>query len=251
MPSFDDGRRWLSFDDPYEERTWMFDLTFLTSSWQCIYGRGCPGIETRPAPEAQRGCCNHGAWLSDDADLARVTARAGDLGRDEWQFRDEARRRGGAFFRDRKGDWRTRRVDGACIFLNRPGFGAGAGCALHSAALARQERSIDWKPEVCWQAPLRREDHETVTGHIYSMVRAWHVRDWGGDRADFGWWCVHEPEAFGAPEPVYASLGAELVEICGQVVYDELVRRIGEVAGAAADSDGRSRPVVLPDPTVR
>ena len=31
----------------------------------------------------------------------------------------------------------TRLVDGACIFLNRPGFATGPGCALHQVALAR------------------------------------------------------------------------------------------------------------------
>jgi hypothetical protein len=246
MADFDDGRRWLSFDDPHEERTWMFDITFLVSSWACIYGRGCPGIEPEPAPDAQLGCCNHGAWLSDDADRTRVLAKTELLTPDEWQFRAEAERRGGALYRDRGGDWRTRRADGACIYLNRADFAGGAGCALHSAALRRGERFIDWKPEVCWQAPLRREDHETVTGHIYSMVRAWHVRDWGGDRADFGWWCVHEAEAFVAPDPVYETLRDELIEICGEEIYEELVRRI-----AADEMPADVVTTAIPDPVRR
>ena len=32
-------------------------------------------------------------------------------------------------------EWRTRLVDDACIFLNRPGFAAGPGCALHLHAM--------------------------------------------------------------------------------------------------------------------
>ena len=32
-------------------------------------------------------------------------------------------------------EWRTRLVDDACIFLNRPGFEAGPGCALHLHAM--------------------------------------------------------------------------------------------------------------------
>ena len=237
----DDGRQWLSFDDPDEERTWLFDVTFLTSSWNCIYGRGCPGIALEPDRAAQRGCCDHGAWLSDDADLERVATRAGQLQPDEWQYHELARRRGGPFFQDRAGEWRTRRVDGSCIFLNRAGFAAGAGCALHAAALRRGERYIDWKPEVCWQVPIRREDHETVTGHLFTMVREWQVRDWGGDPADFGWWCVHEIEAFGGAQPVYESMRDELIEICGRRVYDELVRRLDDVGAGTW----------LPHPTVR
>lgn len=231
----------------------MFDLTFLRSSWACIYGRGCPGIESEPAPEAQLGCCNHGAWMSDRADVDRVERKAALLGPDEWQFHGEAERRGGALYEDRGGDWRTRRTDGACIFLNRAGFSAGAGCALHAAAERRGERFIDWKPEVCWQAPVRREDHETVTGHIYSMVRAWHVRDWGGDRADFGWWCVHEPEAHVAADPVYVTLADELTEICGEIVYREMARRIDELEESTTPVFGDDQGTVtpLPPPTVR
>ena len=48
----------------------------------------------------------------------------------------------------------------ACIFLNRPGFEGGAGCALHIAALEAGERPMDWKPSVCWQVPIRLE-HST------------------------------------------------------------------------------------------
>ena len=68
----DHQREWLSFEDPDEHRTWLFDVTFLTSNWTCIYGAGCPGIEVDPAPERQLGCCTHGAYLSDDDDLAHV-----------------------------------------------------------------------------------------------------------------------------------------------------------------------------------
>ena len=46
-----DAREWVSFEDPDEERTWVFDVTFLTSNWTCIYGNGCQGVLTEPAPE--------------------------------------------------------------------------------------------------------------------------------------------------------------------------------------------------------
>jgi len=50
---------------------------------------------------------------------------------------------------------RTRRVDGACVFLNRPGFAGGIGCALRRMAL-RTARPLAVKPDVCWQLPIRR-----------------------------------------------------------------------------------------------
>ena len=47
-----------------EDRTWVFDVTFLTSNWTCIYGNGCPGILDDPAPELEQGCCSYGAHFT-------------------------------------------------------------------------------------------------------------------------------------------------------------------------------------------
>ena len=73
----------------------------------------------------------------------------------------------------------TRLVDDACIFLNRPGSAQGAGCALHVAALEAGERPLDWKPNVCWQLPLRLEHSTDENGHVTSRLRDWKRRDWG------------------------------------------------------------------------
>lgn len=35
MPPPDDLHEWVSFEDPDEQRTWLFDVTFLTSNWPC------------------------------------------------------------------------------------------------------------------------------------------------------------------------------------------------------------------------
>ncbi len=63
-----DAHEWVSFEDPSEERTWLIDVTFLSSSWQCIYGCGCQGVLTAPAPEQMEGCCSYGAHFTDEAD---------------------------------------------------------------------------------------------------------------------------------------------------------------------------------------
>ena len=38
-----DAHEWVSFEDPSEERTWRFDVTFLLSHWECLYGMRLPG----------------------------------------------------------------------------------------------------------------------------------------------------------------------------------------------------------------
>ena len=47
-PSPETAHEWISFALGGE--TFHFDLTFLLSNWSCLYGQGCPGIDTEPAP---------------------------------------------------------------------------------------------------------------------------------------------------------------------------------------------------------
>ncbi len=81
-----DAHEWVSFEDPAEQRTWRFDVTFLLSHWECIYGRGCQGVLTGPAPEMEQGCCSYGAHFTSADDLARVKTAARSLTPDQWQF---------------------------------------------------------------------------------------------------------------------------------------------------------------------
>src|SRR5438067_12410898 len=92
--ALDQAHEWVSFDDPDENRTWVFDVTFLLSHWGCIYGRGCQGVLTGPTPELMQGCCSYGAHFTDDEDVRRVEAAAATLGPDEWQFHAQGQRRG-------------------------------------------------------------------------------------------------------------------------------------------------------------
>lgn len=219
----EDLHEWISFEDPKEDRTWTFDLTFLLSPWTCIYGRGCPGVLTEAAPELEEGCCSYGAHFIDNKDRKKVERLAKLLTDDEWQHRRQAIRKGGPIKVNSEGDTVSRLVDGACIFLNRPGFPAGAGCALHLAALNRGERPLDWKPEVCWQLPLRRVDETDNYGHVTSTVREWKRRDWGPGGEEFHWWCTETHEAFIGSSPVYQTLRDELIEMIGPTAYDIFV----------------------------
>lgn len=227
-----DAHEWVSFEDPWEERTWVFDVTFLLSSWTCIYGRGCEGVLTGPAAELEQGCCSYGAHFTDDDDVARVEAAARTLTDEQWQFRARMRR-GGVVRTERDGTRVSRLVDGACIFLNRPGFPGGAGCALHRAALARGVHPLELKPDVCWQLPLRREDLVDSTGRVTSTISQWERRHWGSGGDEFHWWCTEAPEAFVGKRPVYRAMRAELEALSSPEVYrlleDYLAGRAGRV----------------------
>jgi len=215
------GREWVSFEDSKEDRTWLFDVAFLLSNWTCIFRQGCQGVLTGPAPELDQGCCSYGAVYTDEADRARVEAIAEQLRPEDWQFREESRRRGGPSRTTHAGH-STRLIGGACIFLNRPEFPGGAGCALHRGALAAGKKPLEWKPDVCWQLPLRRIDSVADSGHVTSTVRSWERLDWGVGGGVFHWWCTDTPDAFVGTHPAYEELRDELTAMVGEEMYERL-----------------------------
>ena len=219
----DDLHEWVSFEDPDEQRTWVMDLTYLTSNWRCIFGDGCQGVLTGPAADLVQGCCSYGAHFVDEEDEATTLAYAERLTDEQWQLKSVSARKGGPTKRTKDGELKSRVVDGACIFLNRPGFAKGPGCALHVAAVEAGERPLDWKPDVCWQLPLRLEDHTDDNGYVTSTLREWKRRDWGEGGNDFHWWCTDTPDAFVDHDPVYVTNRDEIVEMVGEPVYRMLV----------------------------
>jgi hypothetical protein len=237
----DDLHEWLSFEDPEEERTWVFDLTYLTSPWRCIFGQGCKGVLTGPAEDLAQGCCSYGAHFVDEEDEATTLAYAARLTAEQWEKKPLAQRKGGATKTTKEGERKTRVVDGACIFHNSPDFPGGMGCALHHGAVQAGERPLDWKPDVCWQLPLRLEEHTDDHGHVTSTLREWKRRDWGAGGAEFHWWCTEGPEAFVDHRPVYETSRDEIVEMIGEVAYELLVDHLKE----------RGTEQLLPHPAIR
>jgi hypothetical protein len=234
-------REWVTFDDPRDRRRrWLVDVTFLSAPWRCLFGCGCPGVLTEPAPELSHGCCSYGAHFNGDADRARVERVASRLRPDEWQYAAVGRRRGVAA-RVVGGGWRTRLVEGACIFLNRPGFPTGAGCALHQHAVSRSRHPMKTKPDVCWQLPLRKEERSEDDGTVTVVLSEFGRSGWGPGGQQFAWWCTEAPEAFTGGAPVYRTQEPELRAMVGDVLYERI----------AAYLDGRrGQPVVL-HPAVR
>jgi len=230
----DHPRDWVEFADPADDgHVVRADLTWLLSSWTCIYG-WCRGIVPgRP----DDGCCTHGAFWSDDDDEQRVTRATRQLRRRDWQHADIGRALGVSELDELDGEpaRRTRTVDGACVFLNRPGFAGGQGCALHALALRSGLHPLQTKPDVCWQLPVRRSQ-ERVTRPDDVVVLATSVgefdrRGWGPGGADLHWWCTGAPEAHVGAEPLWVSYAAELTALLGSEAYDVLAGLCRDRAG--------------------
>jgi hypothetical protein len=222
--ALDHPRAWVEFPDPDDaEQIFRCDLTWLTSRWQCVFGRGCQGIE---AGRASDGCCTLGAHFSDEDDERRVAGHAARLTPQTWQFHAVGTKKAGWVELDDDGERRTRRHDGACIFLNRPGFEGGEGCALHTLALREGVEPLTTKPDVCWQLPVRRTyewverpDGEQV---LYVSIGEYDRRGWGSGGHDLHWWCTGASAAHGAAEPLYLTYRPELTELMGTAGYERL-----------------------------
>ncbi len=240
-------RTWVEFVDQAtteDEQTQVFrcDLTWLTSSWTCIYGNGCQGIY---ADRPDDGCCTLGAHFTEKADVGRVRTAMAELTPDTWQLHAEGTGPKG-WSEKEDGTRKTRVVDGACIFLNRPGFEAGDGCSLHQLAVRTGREPHSLKPEVCWQLPIRRT-YRTVerpdgTSYLEASIGEYDRRGWGPGGHDLDWYCSSNSEAHVGRDPVYVSNAPELRELMGEAAYAELARHCAahlELVSAARTNGAR------------
>jgi len=151
------------------------------------------------------------------------------LSPDQWQFHDEFSTYGPeAIFADRHRN-HTRVIDDACIFLNRPGFAGGPGCALHVGATDAGESPVEWKPSVCWQLPIRVDWEDDASGGETATVRRWSRADWGEFGTTMAWCCTERAEgaeAYTGDERVIDTMADELTAIVGEEVAVELRRRL-------------------------
>lgn len=230
MPEVDPvfPRAWIEFQDPADAgQVYRCDLTWLTSSWTCIFGNGCAGIyETAP----DSGCCTLGAHFSDQDDEDRTAQAVARLDSSVWQKKPKGRLRRKDWVEvDEDGDRKTRTKGGACIFHNDPGFEGGYGCALHALALREDVHFVETKPDVCWQLPIRRSfrNVEMTDGSTYLEISIgeYDRRGWGPGGHDLDWYCSGNTEAHVGMEPVYVSNATELITMMGQPAYDVLAAR--------------------------
>ncbi len=216
-------RQWIEFADPLDaDQVYRCDLTWLTSRWTCIYGRGCHGID-RTKPDD--GCCVLGAHFSDKADEKRMQKYAAMLTAEDWQYERTGRRKG-VVEKDEEGQRKTRVVDGACVFLNRAGFPGGAGCALHQLAGRIGKQPLEVKPDVCWQLPVRRTFEQVTrpdgTEILVISIGEYDRRGWGPGGHDLDWYCSGSTEAHVAADPVYLTERGTLVALMSEAAYDVL-----------------------------
>ncbi len=234
--SLDFPRAWVEFTNPADESEVLkCDLTWLTSSFTCIFGSGCAGIY---ADSPDVGCCTLGAHFADKDDERRVAGFVEQLTPEHWQFHPgRPVKRKDWTEKDEDGERKTRmhEVDGqrSCVFANRPDFapssgGGGAGCALHGLALEQGRNPLETKPDVCWQLPIRRTFREIErmdgTSYVEVTITEYDRRGWGPGGHDLDWYCSGNTEAHVGVEPVYVTNEAELVAMMGRKAYDELTR---------------------------
>ena len=160
--------------------------------------------------------------MADGEEAMTISALAATLPPQLWQHHSH-RNADDVFSSDARSN--TKVVDGACIFLNRPGFDGGVGCALHIAAEAAGESPTEWKPSVCWQLPIRVdwEDHGATE---QATVRRWSRADWGDEGKTMAWCCTEGSDAYVGEVRVVDSLATELTGIAGEAVYVQLRSRL-------------------------
>ncbi|MGH3648064.1 MAG: hypothetical protein ACRDTM_12920 [Micromonosporaceae bacterium] len=218
-------REWLEFTDPADPRHVVrADLTWLLSRWSCIFAKGCHGIVKGGAAD---GCCSHGAFFTDSDDEQRVRKAAKRLTPETWQYYRKGFNRYTEMDElDDKPARRTAIVDGACVFHNREGFAGGYGCALHAQALRDGVHPLEYKPDVCWQLPVRREQEwvKRPDGSkvLLSVIGEFDRRGWGDGGHELHWWCTSSPEAHGGSRPLYQEYEPELTALLGKQAYAKL-----------------------------
>ena len=223
-------REWIEFTDPADDQHVVrADLTWLLSRWTCVFGSACHGIV---AGRAQDGCCSHGAFFTDADDETRTRNAAAKLTPETWQhYRRGFKNYTAMDTIDGEKPARrtaTRSADGPCVFLNDADFAGGGGCALHAQALRDGVHPLTYKPDVCWQLPVRREQDWTKrpdgTKYLLSTLTEFDRRGWGPGGHDLDWWCTSSPDAHVGTEAMYLSYAPELIALVGQEAYDELAR---------------------------
>jgi hypothetical protein len=236
---------WLTFPAPDDAgMQYRVNVSFLLSTYRCIYGCGCPSLE-RQGPSSDLGCCELGVDFMDDDDFDHVAAMTAELTPADFDRIDEA---GGDawYYTDKKGvPVKTAMVGGACIFLNREGGPTGKpGCAFHHLAERTGRHPADTKPEICWSVPINFSAEEPFEpdGRETMIVSAFSAGAWGG----IHWWCIDTPDAYIAKDPVYLTFEYELRKQMGDESYERMVELLREIPAPRYPMPGQLRPKSLP-----
>jgi hypothetical protein len=211
---------WMTFSAP-DDPTHQFrvNVSFLLSTYRCIYGAGCPSTHDDPA-RAYQGCCGHGVEFVDDQDFDHVATMVAELTVEDADNIAQIESRW--YDANREVPFKTRKLGGACIFANRPDGPTGKpGCAFHHLAERTGRHPADTKPDICWRVPLNfsHEEPAEPNGRDTTIVSAFSADAWG----DVHWWCVDTPDAYVAKQPVYRTFEHELRKGMGDAGYERML----------------------------
>jgi hypothetical protein len=252
---------------------YALDVSALMSNYQCIYGRGCKGTTPlegegpgrhRPADPSVAGCCRITPSYDfptaevDEADAERVDSPlrvkpyAEALGPDEAQHYEQIA----------AGDWYTEEpndvgslisrhtaVGGNCIFLNTEAPDGKLGCALYHLANRLGLDPKQTRPMVCHSAPAAAFTVARLADggeRIFVTLRP----HWFGWFSAEGYFCMSDPAAFSAGEPVFRRMASEYSTLLGESVYAALLPVLDEIWVERGQRLKRNwgRPVSLPAP---
>jgi hypothetical protein len=211
-------------DDGHQFRV---NVSFLLSNYRCIYGCGCPSISADPA-RSHLGCCGHGVEFVSDDDFDHVAAMVDELTGEDSDNIAQIRGPKGWYQAQAGVPFKTRKLDGACIFANRPTGPTGKiGCSFHHLAERTGRHPADTKPDICWRVPLNYSTEEPAepNGRDTTIVSAFGADAWG----NVTWWCIDTPDAYNAPDPVYRTFEHELRKGMGDAGYERLVELLQEI----------------------
>jgi hypothetical protein len=231
---------WLTFPAPGDpHRQFRVNVSFLLSNYECIYGRGCPGLLNRHA-QPEIACCERGVTFMDEDDFAHVAGMVTQLTAEDCDNIDRVRTRGWYLASKSGKPYKTRKLGDGCIFANRTGGPTGKpGCAFHHLAGRLGVHPSETKPFICWTLPLNFSDEPSVEpgGPRTTIVSAFTADAWGGtDDADepdgrghMGFWCVDTPDAYGGAQPVYRSMERELRKGMGDAAYERMAELLDAI----------------------
>ena len=195
------------------------------STWTCIFGNGCHGVLTGPAARARAGLLHLRRPLHRRAPTASVERHAERAHPTSGSSRRRPTQGGIVAPRTTTARGSTRVVDGACIFLNRPGFPGGARLRPPRAGAAAGRATARLEARRVLAAPAAPRGAPTTT--------ATSPRRCASGSAATGATAASSSTggAPTAPRPSSAStrlrtMRDEIVEMIGEPVYELLARQL-------------------------
>lgn len=192
------------------ELTWGIDVQFMLSSYQCLFGMGCQGIDEQP----HHGCCSIGAYFIDERDI-EATRRMVEASPDSAFQRPALVRNERWLVKGPNKQYKTWAPGGRCVFSNDPDHPNGAGCALHQQAMAMGEDPVGRKPRICSWVPLNYKGYDDDEDGVVYLV-PFENHQWGHD--DHGnehnkWYCIDDEKAYSNGGPVYRRMQSVLLDM--------------------------------------